>query len=188
MAFWSTGEPFRQFRWYMIFGNSDGAETAVPTLTDNIAKTVTEFNSIKLDNNTFLLKKVEKPKVKVGKIQHKYLNHFYNYPGRAEWEDIQVTFAGTADLSNRLENIFLNSGYSAPNSESNRKTISKTNIVKNTGATIQIVQISDEGAALETWSLKNPMFVSVQFGSLDYSSEDGVDIQCTIKYDSASVS
>ena len=166
-GFWNanTTEPIRSFRWYITFG-SGGAG---------------------LDNYQYALKKVERPKMKVNSIQHKYLNHFYNFPGRVEWEDINVTFAAVEGGSKNMMDILGKMGYQFPTALSDRKTISKANATTNLGATVEIVSVKADGNPAETFTLLNPYFNSIQFGSLDYSSEDIVEISCAIKYDSASI-
>jgi hypothetical protein len=171
MAFWSNAgpEPKRQYRWYMVFGNS-----AVESL----------------DGIKYALKKVDKPKAKIGSIQHKYLNHFFNYPGRLEWEDINITFASVTDpdATKLLNQVLLDSGYQLPDSGSPpganpARTISKQGAGKAIGNSVYINQIDAAGNTIEEWQIYNPFFTSVQFGSLDYSSEEIVEIQCTMKYD-----
>lgn len=166
-GFWNVNatEPIRSFRWYITFGGGTGG----------------------LDEYQYALKKVERPKMKVNSIQHKYLNHFYNFPGRVEWEDINVTFAAVEGGSKAMMEILTKMGYQFPASLTDRKTISKAEATANLGTTVEIVSVNAAGAAAETFVLKNPYFNSIQFGSLDYSSEDIVEISCAIKYDSASI-
>jgi hypothetical protein len=176
MAFWSNAgpEPKRQYRWYIDFG---GPGSAAGTQAAN------------LDGLRYALKKVDKPKAKIGSIQHKYLNHFFNYPGRLEWEDINITFASIAqpDATYILNKVLGESGYQLPDTVANGtfpvKTISKSAATKQLGNSIDIVQINASGGIIEKWSLYNPFFINVQFGSLDYSNEEIVEIQCTMKYD-----
>jgi hypothetical protein len=52
---------------------------------------------------------------------------------------------------------------------------------------IQIIQIDANGDALETWTLNNAWVKSVNFGNLDYSSDDINDITFTFRYDWADV-
>jgi hypothetical protein len=173
MAFWSNAgpEPKRQYRWYIQFGSQTAG----------------------LDNLRYALKKVDKPKAKVNTVQHKYLNHFFNYPGRLEWEDISLTFASITDpdATKVLNDVLLNSGYQIPTqgniAEPPLKTISKTGAVKAIGNSVKIAQINPSGAEIEVWELYNPFFINVQFGGLDYSSEEIVEIQCTMKYDWATL-
>lgn len=168
MAFWNTaGEPLRQFRWYMVFGS-----TTTPVALDNIR---------------YALKKVDKPKAKINEITHKYLNHFYYYPGRLEWESINMTIASVLNPSadDILYNVLKQSGYIYPKSATELDTISKPKANKALGDSITIIQINSAGAPIEEWKLIKPFFTSVQFGPLDYASEEIVEIQCTVRYDSA---
>ncbi len=171
MAFWSdtTGaEPLRQFRWYMVFGGEGG-----------------------LDAVKFALKKCDKPKAKINSVQHKYLNHFFNYPGRLEWEDVNVTFAAISDpkISGVLNSIFTASGYQFPKDDTQYRTLGKNDFITQIARNgIQLIQIDPGGIPIETWTIHKPFFTSVQFGALDYSSEEIVEISCTLKYDWATVS
>lgn len=168
MAFWSApgAEPLRQHRWYIDFGGTGN-----------------------LDSIRYALKKVDKPKAKIGSVQHKYLNHYFNFPGRLEWEDINITFASVTQPSatDNLMKILRNSGYGVPNenpviSDNQRATIGKEKFVKQLGEFV-IYQINPDGVVVEGWTIHRPFFTSVQFGSLDYSAEEIVEITCTVKYD-----
>jgi hypothetical protein len=175
MAFWNTaGEPLRQFRWYMTFG---GSARGVVT------------SEAKLDDVRYALKKVDKPKAKINEITHKYLNHFYYYPGRLEWESINMTIVAALNPSvdDVLYGYIIKSGYQYPTGyvAGQDFTISKGKATDALGKTISILQIDSNGNKIEEWKLKNPFFTSIQFGALDYTSEEVVDIQCTIRYDSA---
>ena len=164
MAFWNelSTEPLRQFRWYVNFSQ----------ISDAI----------------FALKKCDRPKMKINTVQHKYLNHFYNFPGRVEWEDINLTFAAVQGLSNKLYTAMTMAGYLYPGSEQDRTTISKNNLVNQSGASgLELIMVGPEGTQLEKWTITNPLFTSLQFGSLDYGSEEIVEITCVIKYDTAKV-
>lgn len=168
MAFWSApgAEPLRQHRWYINFGGA------------------TDLNSIQ-----YALKKVDKPKAKIGSVQHKYLNHYFNFPGRLEWEDINMTFASIIQPSAAatLMQILRNSGYGVPTDDtitepSQRATLGKEKFAKQIGS-FEIRQIDPSGVEIEKWTINRPFFTSVQFGSLDYGAEEIVEITCTVKYD-----
>lgn len=168
MAFWSQnpGEPLRQYRWYMVFNT--------------------------LSNIQYALKKADKPKAKVNSIQHKYMNHFFNYPGRLEWEDINVTFAAVTDpsASRALFDVLRSAGYGVPLdtiSGPNMASIGKQKFNNAIGDTIKLNQVNAEGVVIETWEIARPFFTSVQFGALDYGSEEIVEITCGIKYDWANL-
>jgi hypothetical protein len=135
------------------------------------------------------LKKVDKPKAKINEITHKYLNHFYYYPGRLEWESINMTIVSALkpSVDDILYGYITKSGYQYPTGyiAGQDFTISKGKAVNALGNTISILQIDSNGQKIEEWKLINPFFTSIQFGALDYASEEVVDIQCTIRYDSA---
>lgn len=167
MAFWSAqgGEPLRQYRWYMTFGGVAGMDTI-----------------------RYALKKTDKPKAKINSVQHKYINHFFNYPGRLEWEDINVTFASITAPSadNVLWSALTNAGYGVPSDGSpgpDMASIGKNKFNNAIGNTISLIQINSDGNIIEKWNIYRPFFTSVQFGALDYSSEEIVEITCTLKYD-----
>ncbi len=169
MPFWDPAfqEPLRQYRWQVKFGGG-----LLPQLR-------------------YTLKKVDKPKAKVNEITHKYLNHFFYYPGRVEWEPINMTMVAvnspntgensTASLYRLLELA----GYSWPaaGGQFETRTVSKNRFTGNIGG-MEIVQVNAEGLAVESFQLINPFFTSIQFGSLDYASEEVVDITLTVRYDS----
>lgn len=163
-GFWKTElvEPKRQFRWYMKFGSSSGFLTPL----------------------VYALKKADKPKLKINSVSHKYLNHTFNFPGRVEWEEIGVTFASVSDVdATTLVHRLLNrAGYQTPETVAERVTFSKQKFAGAIGS-IDIVQINADGAEIETWTLHNPFFTSVQYGALDYGNDEIVEITTNIKYD-----
>lgn len=178
MAFWSnaTAEPLRQFRWVVNFGGNE----------------VTS-----LDKVSFALKKIGRPKLKVGEITHKYINHSFYYPGRVEWEAINMTFAavpvnandGEPGTAGSLLSILSDAGYVIPNKAAlvgaNVSTLAKEKF-KNSVGDMHIRNISPDGnTVLEGFVLVNPFFTSIEFGEMDYGSDEVLDITCTVRYDYA---
>lgn len=191
MAFWSTAtEPDRQYRWYMTFGDT------------------------RLAGLTYALKKASRPTMKITEIQHKYLNHFFYYPGRVEWEPISVTLASVKGANSAFINSLKTSGYFFPTDVStgattntpppaaaggsppppnNRQTISKQRAITAVAGgesgtrSIKLVQINAEGKDFNTWHLWNPFFTDVKYDSLEYASEEILNIDCTIKFDYATL-
>lgn len=173
MSFWSTAtaEPKRKFRWKIVFSGTGG-----------------------ISNLSYALKKADKPKGKVNPTTHKYLNHNFNYPGRFEWEDINLTFASVSqpDATFLINQVLINAGYGVPktagNTTTNKRdlaTISKRKFNGALGSFFNIQQLNPDGEVIENWKVWNPFFTSVNYGDLDYSSEDIVDIQVGVKYDYA---
>lgn len=146
---------------------------------------------------SFLAAKVEKPSFSIGETTHTYLNHKFYYPGQITWNDVTVTLVDAVDpdMAAGLYDALASSGYALPTNENVLGTISKNKAVQALGPEVRIQQLKAEQNILtagagtpkiaETWTLINPWIKDVKFGSLDYSSEDMVMIDLTIKYDFA---
>jgi hypothetical protein len=166
MAFWSdasrgTPDPKRQFRWVV----------SVDTIP------------------AFTLKKVSKPSFTVSESSHKFINHTYYYPGRVEWQEINMTLADPVnpDMAATVVSIINRAGYSPIINDTQRNTMSKSESVAALGANFQIQQLGSGGNPIETWTLTNPWIKDVKFGELDYEGDDLTDIELTIRYDWASI-
>lgn len=162
--FWNkaTLEPKRKFRWLLYW-------TGVPQ---------------------FIIKSVKKPSYSVATTQHQYLNYEFYYPGRVTWQDITITLVdpvqpdSTASLYRMLEN----SGYVIPSKyeQGIARTVSKSQMVSALGNEIALVQLDSGGTnEIEKWIIKNPLITSVDFDTVDYSSDEMLNISVTIKYDYA---
>ena len=169
--FWTQGklEPKRQYRWQVNLGGF-GQEIA------------------------YVAKKVNKPEITVEEASHKYLNHTYYYPGRTTWNTVTMTLVDPLDVnsSERLGRLLYESGYQVPKDPNDVTTISKAGSNVLMGAvTIMQFKAGEGGGAnntddiVETWTLNNPFIKKVNFGSLDYSNEDLVDVELEIRYDFA---
>ena len=164
MAFWSEKkvEPKRKFRWLLYW-------TGVPQ---------------------FVIKSVKKPSYTVATTPHQFLNYEFNYPGRVTWNDVTITLVDPVnpDSTKSLYKILENSGYVIPHNydEAVAATISKAGMVEALGTEIKLRQLDADGIVpIESWVIKNPLITSVDFDTLDYSQDDMLNIQCTIKYDYA---
>ena len=75
MTFWTNpkSDPKRAFKFKVTLGTGD--------LNSNISWMATQ---------------ADKPRFTVGNTQHRYLNHTFNYPGRVEWEAVNITLVDPA--------------------------------------------------------------------------------------------
>ena len=169
MGFWTQNtDPKRKFNFDINITGADGA------IKNYFAKTVT------------------KPGFTVNSAEHNYLNHTFHYPGRLIWNDISITFvdpgkgtdSANDSASSGLVQMLSDAGYNPPSSATDRKTMSKSKAVKALGR-VTITQRDDNNVALDQWVLTNAWISEVNFGDLDYSSDDLVEVTCTIKYDFA---
>ena len=80
-------------------------------------------------------------------------------------------------------------GYVVPTkySQGTAKTISKEKMVDILGGEILLAQLDHQGNELETWTIKNPLITSVEFDTVDYSSDEMLNITITLKYDFATL-
>lgn len=195
MSFWNdtTPEPLRQYRWYIVFNNNG------------------------LNENRYALKSCDKPSFDVNITEHILLNNVYKYPGVLKWKPINVKMASTRNrngqlsLSSVLQNFVMNIGGYQPNNTATEETvgavidvfattevltrpfllnpgISKTFSSLPLGFKLDIKQIDGDGKTIETWTLHNPFISNIDYGKLDYGSEEIVDINFTLNYDYATLS
>jgi hypothetical protein len=162
--FWSNvnTDPKRNFRFTLNIGN-------IPVWT---------------------VKSVNKPKANVALIEHSFINHVFKYPGRVTWDNLSITLVDPVDpdLAYTLLTALQRSGYQYPTTENVRGSISKEQAVQNGLQSISLSMINAQGDPIETWALKNPWIVSIDFGgTLDYTSDDMSNIAVEIAYDWAEI-
>ena len=148
------------------------------------------FNSVP----QWTLKTVTKPNFTITESSTNFLGHSFYHPGRVEWQAIDATLGDPVqpDTAAHMMTLLRQMGYDYPdgldwaNGRGGKwpTGISKKRAVLAMGETY-IVQLNAEGEELERWSLKNPFITKAEFGSLDYSSDEMVDVSITIRYDYA---
>ena len=108
------------------------------------------------------------------------------------WTDISITLVDpiTPDSCQSLYKIIRDAGYAlptefTPGNPAGAATISKEKMVNSLGPMIRIDQIGTGGSdkIVETWLLRNPLITSVNFDTLDYGSDELLNITLGIKYD-----
>ena len=114
-----------------------------------------------------------------------------------EWEEVSVTIVDPLDIdaANALQKIVTEAGYVSPDQITNGtatagpggklQTISKKKFAENVMGDVFIQQLDAEGEIRETWTLKNTWIKSVDFGSLDYTADDLVEVTLQLRYDFA---
>ena len=143
----------------------------------------------------FMAKSVTKPSFQVASTQHSYLQHNFNFPGRVTWQDVSITIVDPIqpDATASLYGLIKKAGYVLPpevggDDDVGKGTITKAKMVSALDV-VRIDTIGPEGAAdiIESWTLNNAQITSVNFDSLDYSSDDILNIQIGLKYDWATL-
>ena len=162
--FWSAPEtePKRKFRWLLSVGGS--GDTAIPE---------------------WIIKKVTKPTFTISEVKHSFINHSFYYPGRVEYNEIEFTLVDPVnpDMATNLIAVIEAAGYQLPTTEIIAKnTITKAEAVSALNH-CQIRPIDHEGTAIEEWTLTNAWVKEVNFGDLDYESDDINEITVKMRYD-----
>ena len=177
--FWANPlvEPKRSFRWYVSIAGAG------------------EEGQGNLSFATWTAKNVSKPSLTVQEITHRYVNHTFYYPGRLEWNPVTLTLVDplSPDASKNIAHLLQLAGYRLPSTaeEARNTTISKASATKALGD-VRVYQMDGAADALgpgansevvEEWVLKNCFIQAVNFGQLDYDSEEIVTIELTLRYD-----
>jgi hypothetical protein len=147
------------------------------------------FNGI----DQWIIKSVKKPSFQVSNSDHSFLNYKFKFPGRVEWQDVNVTLVDPIrpDATATIMKILQANGYEFPNvasqQGSNPLTISKKKAVDALGSVL-IKQIDADGQGfVEVWRLENAWISNADFGQLNYDNDQMVEIQLTLKYDWATL-
>ena len=165
--FWSSpfAEPKRAYRWMCFLGGAGSTNELHP----------------------WAVRSVKKPSFSVTNAQHSYIGHNFFFPGRVTWDPVEVTFVDpvTPDISSGLVERLSASGYKLPTNEASAKhSLNKKGTTEAFGA-VTIQQIDSQGNPLEEWSLKNAWVERMDFGQLDYTSEELVTVTVSFRYDYA---
>tara|TARA_R100000700_G_scaffold41082_2_gene59588 strand:- start:1911 stop:2438 length:528 start_codon:yes stop_codon:yes gene_type:complete len=143
----------------------------------------------------YVVTKVKNPAVKISETPHKFLNHTFYYPGRVEWEPIDISFvdpSGPDDQSGRLFDALKDSGYANPTTDQLAlEGISKFSATAFGVGKVRIQQLGlsestvTELVAEAEWELFNVFFTSISWGEYDYNGEEMLECNCTLRYDYA---
>lgn len=160
-----VAEPKRNYKFLASFGADEGLEV-----------------------QSWLIKRVGKPSWTVTETSHQFLNWTFHYPGRVEWNTIDVTLVDPIDPGSSaiLMNHLAAMGWYKPTEWQNRKgrpaTVGKDAATRGM-AFFEIRQLDSSGATAESWVLKNPFITNVTFGDLAYDDEGLTEITLTLRYD-----
>ena len=171
MAFWDQAsvEPKRNFRYRVKFGSDFPGNLAL------------------------FAQKVKKPSYKIEPKEYQFLNHKFKYPSRVSWENSSIEFVdaggspGMQDVTATLMALINRAGYVVPKSSSDLTSISKKRITDAIGD-VTVDVLNAEGQPIETWVMKNAMFLDVTWPDLSYETDEISKISVTVAYDYALLS
>ena len=162
-------------------------------------KTKQRFVLVIGEKQVITVKSVTKPKATVDIKGYRMINHTYKYPGLLTWNPITIklvdmygddTVEGVKDTSLNtakfLRDLLSKSGYQTPRNDG-ITTAEKASTISNAfGNSIKIQQINPAGDKIvEQWTLVNPIISEINWGEVDYSSDDLIEYVLTVDYDYA---
>lgn len=197
-TFWSSAnvEPKRKFKFLVRF-NSTNTDLDIPSFVvkkvDKPGFTITETKHTFLGHNFFFPGKLEWKEISMTIVDPAGTGLKGVNGGAIPSDEV------APDMSYRLVEILSLFGYQSPvkvgaalnggdvntnsvNGGTGIKSFSKAGAVAASGK-INILQVDDDGAVVETWSLMNAWIKDIQFGSNDYSSDDAQEVTIKFRYD-----
>jgi hypothetical protein len=168
MSFWTNSEvtPKRNFRFLVQITGIDDPEK----------------------DTLWWAKTMKLPSVSFGEVEHNFLDNKYYYPGRATWDEVNMTLVDpvSPDATAIMHKLIMGQGYNVKSNLNDRNTISKKKSSGINGVQSVIIQVlDDEGTNIETWTLKNAFIKSISYSDLDYSSDELRQIDVSLRYDYA---
>jgi len=140
----------------------------------------------------YLAKMAAKPAYNITETPHKFLGNTYYYPGTVEWQPIDITIVNAVnpDGNRLLIDALVNSGYLMPDVQEDvfmnpaqaPGTVNKAASVDALGNVI-IEELNGDGGLIGTWTLNNSFLTKATFGNLDYSGDEILNIELSVRYD-----
>ena len=138
----------------------------------------------------YYVKTASLPKANISVVEHSYFDYNFKFPGRVTWDPITVTMVAPADFSDDPTNMLYDiltstAGYVFPDLPgASDSSLSKQGFTKGGFQNIKLEVIDGNGALLDEWTLNNCFFTNVDFGgSLEYASDDLIEISFEIQFD-----
>ena len=132
----------------------------------------------------FVAKSVNKPTIETDINEYRLINQIVKFPSVPRWNDITIKYVDTKDksVSYELYTQFVNSldGHFPDGWE---ETDGCPQAIKKMGEDVYIMQLDNDGKEDTKWILKGATIKSINFGDLDYSSDDFVEVEVVFSYD-----
>lgn len=124
------------------------------------------------------VKSAKRPSIKQNDVAIDFLNTKTHVIGKYEWESIQVTFRdpiGPSASQAIMEWVRLSS----------ESVTGRQGYAAGYKRDVELEMLDPTGVVVQKWILKNVMLTDVNFGDLDYGSDDLQEIQATLVMDYA---
>ena len=138
----------------------------------------------------YYVKTATLPKANISVVEHSYFDYNFKFPGRVTWDPINITMVAPSDSGSDPTNILYtiltgDAGYVFPDLiEASETSLSKQGFKDGGFENIKLEVINGEGVVLDRWNLNNAFFTNIDFGgTLDYSSDELIEIAFEIQFD-----
>tara|TARA_R110002012_G_scaffold48388_1_gene126101 strand:- start:109 stop:597 length:489 start_codon:yes stop_codon:yes gene_type:complete len=128
--------------------------------------------------NAFLIKTMNRPSIESDEVILEHMNTTRYVKGKSRWQPLEITLYDPIVPSASQQVIeWIRLHHESVTGRDGYADFYKKNIVFNV--------LDPVGATVEEWELKGAYIQSANFGDLDFSSSDPVEISLTLRYDYA---
>ena len=133
-------------------------------------------------------KSVTKPSYDIAVNEYQITNQKHKYPGLLTWNDVTIRIVDFGEKAKELVALLGVNGFISPSTYAGQDGIEKA---WNSALVPQYLLIEQYGEDLATpveqWGLGNCFIKSINFGELDYSSDELIEIEIIVSYDWAEI-
>ena len=126
--------------------------------------------------NEWFVMSASRPKINIGEVEIPFLNTSTWVAGRFTWDTIDVTFKdpiGPSAAQALMEWVRLHA----------ESVTGRMGYAAGYKKNVELEMLDPAGVVIEKWILEGTFLTNVNFGSLDYSSEDIAEITATLRPD-----
>ena len=128
--------------------------------------------------NAYLIKTMARPSIESEEVVLEHMNTTRYIKGKTRWQPIEITLYDPVVPSAAQQVIeWIRLHHESVTGRDGYADFYKKNIVFNV--------LDPVGSTVEEWNLKGAFIQSANFGDLDFSSSDPVEISLTLRYDYA---
>ena len=128
---------------------------------------------------SYLIKATDLPSIDNGEIVIDYINTDFKVKGKSRWQDITITLYDPVDPTGaKMVHEWIEKTHKSTNGVDG---FAFTDYKKN----VDIVYVDPTGAEFQGWVLYGAFIGASNWGSLDWSTDDALTIELTLKYDYA---
>ena len=126
--------------------------------------------------DSFLVKNTARPQVQIGSTEIPFINSYRKVAGKLKFQSLSINLYDPIAPSGAQQVMeWIRTHYESVSGRAGYADFYKRDI--------QLKMLDPVGTVIELWDIKGAFLTSVNFSSLDYSSDDIMMIDATIKFD-----